>query len=165
MQSGTSYPRASLAAATLCGTLLLVATPGFASTEVSREPFVKFAYNNCPTDGSCGINFGVVPGGGKHRYEVTNVSCYVSITNSSARVLRWSLYAQKNGANVAQIFLRPTLLGTVPGSAITYDATEQTFFPAYGGTSLGIDMSRDASTAGAIETLQCTISGYDVRLQ
>jgi len=135
-----------------------------AAQELSRTSFTKFASNACPTSGNCFVDFGTVPGTARRRYEITSVSCYLSIGNVNGRVLYWYLYGLRNGELVGRIHLRATHLGATT-NAVTYNATEQGLLVVPGGGTLGVSMARDGTTAGAVPNMDCTIGGYDVRLQ
>jgi hypothetical protein len=119
----------------------------------------------CPGS-TCSIDFGTVPGGAKRRYEITHVSCGVYIGVENAKIANWYLYASRDGNGEGTFHLRPHHNGrvTLP-VATTYSANEQGFLIARGGAQLLVRVARDATTAGSINGLNCTISGYDVRLQ
>jgi hypothetical protein len=134
------------------------------AAELSRVAFSKFTSQSCPASGSCFNDFGTVPGAGKRRYEITQASCYLIIGNPNGRPLYWYLYAVRNGELIGRIHLRPAFLGTT-STEITYNATEQGLVVVPGGGQIGISVTRDSSTAGAINGLQCSIGGYDVRLE
>jgi hypothetical protein len=138
--------------------------PGSAATEVSRTPFSKFGSQNCPDSGSCSVDFGIVPGAIRVRYEITHVTCYLSIANANGRVGYWYLHVLKSGTILGRIHMRPNFLGTFTTS-VTYNANEEGLVVAPGGSSMIVTMTRDSSTAGGIPNMDCTISGYDVRLQ
>ncbi len=161
------FCRLGSAAATLVAAGVIVGTfqPQAASgAERSRVAFSKFAFNSCPASGSCFVDFGTVPGSGKRRYEITSVTCYLIIANVNGRPLYWYLYAERNQEAVGRIHLRPTFLGTT-STERTYHATEQGMVVVQGGGTIGVSVTRDTSTAGAINGLQCSIGGYDVRLE
>jgi len=139
--------------------------PSVAATEISRTPITIFGTGACPTEGNCGVDFGTVPGHDRRRYEITHVSCYLSISNPNAKILYWFLHASIGGAAIGRIHLRPHLLGTIPNSTVTYNANEDGLLVVPGGGILTVAMTRDASSAGGIPNIDCTISGYDVRLQ
>lgn len=139
--------------------------PSVAATELSRTPITIFGLGACPNAGTCSVDFGVVPGNARRRYEITHVSCYLSIGNTNGKVLYWYLHATRDGQIIGRIHLRPHLLGTVPNSVVTYNANEDGLVVVPGGGTLLVTMSRDASSIGGIPSIDCTISGYDVRLQ
>lgn len=151
------YSRTALLLAVIC----LASQPSYAA-EISRKSFTKFGTGACPLSGGCNVDFGTVPA--NHIYEVTSVSCYLSIENVNGRVLYWYLYALKSGASVlGRIHLRPTSLGTT-STAHTYSATETTMLRVPSGASIGVSMTRDGSTAGGVPNIDCTIGGADVRV-
>jgi hypothetical protein len=90
----------------------------------------------------------------------------VSIGNANGKLLHWYLGAYQDGNLVAAIHLRPHHLGlnTLP-VATRYSANEQANLVVRGGRQLIVSVQRDSSTAGNIYGTDCTVSGYDVRLQ
>jgi hypothetical protein len=136
------------------------------AAELSPTPFSKSDGVSCPASSSCSIDFGTVPGGGKRRYEITHVSCQASISVANAKIAYWFLGASRDGNGEGTFYLRPHLNGlkTLP-IATSYSANEQGFLVVRGGAQLTVRVARDATTAGTISGLNCTISGYDVRLQ
>jgi hypothetical protein len=170
MLSHTTYRlfcqlRSAAVALVVAGVIIGTFQPQTArAAELLRVAFSKFVFNNCPASGSCSVDFGTVPGGGKRRYEITSVTCYLIIANINGRPLYWYLYALRNGQQVGRIHLRPTFMGTTPTER-TYHATEQGLVVVQGGGTIGVTMTRDTSTAGGINGLQCSIGGYDVRLE
>jgi hypothetical protein len=105
----------------------------------------------------------VVPGGDERRYEITFVSCYLSIGNPNGRVGYWYLNANRHGDVVGRIHLRSHFLGRSPDS-VTYNASESGLLVVYGGGRIAVTNSRDWSTPGAVPFMDCTMSGYDVQL-
>lgn len=158
MQLVSRISAALLACAIIAGTSIRESV----AAELSRTPFSKFDGKSCPS-ASCSIDFGTVPGGAKRRYEITHISCTVSIGNANGRLSAWHLGAYENDDLVAAIHLRPHYLGvkTLP-VATRYTANEQTNLVVRGGRQLIVGVY---STAGNIYGTDCTVSGYDVRLQ
>ena len=132
------------------------------AAELSRVAFSKFALRNCSASFSCAVGFGSVPGTFKRRYEITNVSCYLAIGNASGSLRYWYLSGTKSG-QLGRIHLRPSLLGTST-TEVTYNANEQGLVVVPGGGEIIVTVAKDASTAGGINSLQCSIGGYDVTL-
>jgi hypothetical protein len=150
--------------ATVVFSALFVATCAYGvhAAEVARQAFSKFRSANCIGSASCFVDFGLVPA--KHRYEIRMVSCYVSINNVNGKVLYWYLHAKKDTQIVGRIHLRPQLLGTVTPT-VTYNATEYGLVVVPQGGSMTVAMTRDGSTAGEIQGMDCTIGGDNVRFQ
>lgn len=145
--------------------LLMLAAPGseaLAAKEVSRKPFSKFVGKSCAGSSSCTTDFGTVPQ--NFRFEITNVSCYLSIGNVNGKVLYWYFHSAKDAKVVGRIHLRPQLLGT-SSTAVTYNANEQAHLVLPAGASMLVGMTRDSSTAGEIPNMDCTISGDKVKLK
>jgi len=149
-----------IATAVSCAALLGTINPTEAA-EVSRRTFSIHKSTECSTSPSCFLDFGAVPA--KHRYEITNVSCYLVIGNVNGRVLYWQLSGIRNGVHRGRIHLRAHFLGT-SSSAVHYNATEQGLIVAPAGTQLTVSMTRDSSTAGGIPHMNCTIGGQDITL-
>jgi hypothetical protein len=149
-----------LAALVLIG--LLVASTSVQAAVLSRTNFSKFAFAECPTSGTCTVNFGTVPA--KHIYEIKSVSCYVAIGNAAGKVLYWYLTGYSSTKQYGRIHLQPVLLGTSTDS-VTYNATSNALIVAPAAASIATTVSRDGSTPGAIPSVDCTISGVDVKLQ
>lgn len=138
--------------------------PSALAQELSRTPFTMTANNSCPASASCPFDFGTFPGGNKRRYEITTASCYLGIGHLEGRVLYWFLYATRDGKDFGRIHMRPTPLGIGPNVA-TFSATEQGLLIVHGGGTIGVAITRDSSSSGGIDNVDCTIGGYDVRLQ
>jgi hypothetical protein len=153
----------SVAAVIVCGLIVSMSARESSAQEISRTPFSKFGSQSCLQSGSCTVDFGVVPGGDERRYEITFVSCYVSIGHANGRVGYWYLSANRHDDIVGRIHLRPHFLGRWENSA-TYNASESGLFVVYGGGTIAVTTSRDGSTPGAVPFTACTISGYDVQL-
>lgn len=152
-------------AAAITSALFIGALTSGAHAEVSRQAFSKFRAADCAGGVSCTVDFGLVPA--YHRYEIRMVSCYLSIGNVNGKVLYWYLHVRNRALNiVGRMHLRPQLLGTVPSApAVTYNATEQGLVVAPAGGSMIVAMTRDASTAGEVPGMDCTIGGDDVTLR
>jgi hypothetical protein len=134
--------------------------PLASEARAASVPFARWASKACPTSGDCAISFPAVPAA--RMWIIRYVSCYTAIGNVDGKILYMYLYAnRKSGKRVGEIHLRPTSLGT-SASDRTYNATETAYLPVPGGSTLGVTMTRDSSTAGDIPFLQCTIGGDSV---
>jgi hypothetical protein len=130
--------------------------------EVRRVEFTKFVSNSCPASGSCFVDFGTVPA--DRAWLIRYVSCYLIIGNQNGRPLYWYLYAVRNGNVIGRIHLRPAELGAT-STERTFNATEQGYMKVPFGSTVGLSVTRDSSTAGAINGIQCSIGGDNIVLQ
>jgi hypothetical protein len=152
-----------LLAAVIGCTIGISAAPSASQAAEVRVPFSKYVFKNeeCGSSGACSLEFGQVPGGSTRRYEIVHIACTASITNTSAKIAFWTLSAVKNSIR-GQIQLRPVALGSSGGNAL-FNANENGFVVAPGGSQLVVDVSRDGTTTGDVDHHACSIGGYDVK--
>jgi hypothetical protein len=129
--------------------------------ELSRRSFSQFRFAQCPGSASCSIDFGTVKA--NRLREINFVSCYLVIGAAEGRPLYWRFVGLSETGR-AQVELLPVRLGT-SGNSATYNATQPAFIVVEAGSNMAVAVTRDSSTAGDIPFLQCTVSGYEAKLQ